>query len=133
MPRVVDDGTDSDGWYNDFARLTTGSGVAAEEASLAMPPAGDTLYSVWAQERAMPDGTAEHDARFARLWYTDTNFTTITASSSGGCTTANGECPDDPVLPLPAGELPPSFPDPGLLAESGERLQHVAPHREREK
>lgn len=52
---------------NEFARLTTGSGVAAEEASLAMTPAGDTLYSVWAQV----DGTGLSEARFARVWYTD--------------------------------------------------------------
>jgi hypothetical protein len=63
---------ESNGWYNEFERLTTGSGVAAEEASLAMSPAGDTLYSVWAQEA---DG--EHSAEFARVWYDDINLTTI--------------------------------------------------------
>lgn len=122
----------SSGWNNEFARLTTGSGVAAEEASLAMTPAGDTLYSVWAQEA---DGV--HEARFARVWYDDVNFTSSTdpivppedepviddggttpppdddddgtpgsdngkkgEKGAGGCTTADGEAPFDPMLPL---------------------------------
>ncbi|MCF8161461.1 MAG: hypothetical protein K9J76_12210 [Polaromonas sp.] len=105
----------SSGWNNEFARLTTGSGVAAEEASLAMTPAGDTLYSVWAQ---VADGV--HEARFARVWYDDTNFTTSTpalsdvesktvmtaamvnekADGGGGCSAATTERPVDPMLPL---------------------------------
>jgi hypothetical protein len=96
---------------NEFVRLTTGSGVAAEEASLAMSPAGDTLYAVWAQAAA-----GVHTAEFARVWYSDTNFTTTTPPvvppttppatddgddhDGGGCSTATGERPVDPVLPL---------------------------------
>ena len=113
-------------WNNEFDRLTTSGDVAAEEASLAMTPAGDTLYSVWAQE-----ASGVHEARFARVWYDDTNFTTITppsdpvdepviseggttpttpppadggdeddSSSGGGCTAADGQRPVDPMLPL---------------------------------
>lgn len=90
----------SSGWNNEFERLTTGSGVAAEEASLAMTPAGDTLYSVWAQERATSTGL-EHDAMFARVWYTDGSTTTqLPADSGGGCSAATGDSPVDPVLPL---------------------------------
>ncbi|MDD2878926.1 MAG: JDVT-CTERM domain-containing protein [Rhodoferax sp.] len=91
-------------------------GVAAEEASLAMTPAGDTLYSVWAQQA---DGV--HEARFARVWYDDTNFTATTPAFSyvapkktvltaamvnekddagGGCSAATAERPVDPMLPL---------------------------------
>lgn len=93
---------------NEFVRLTTGSDVAAEEASLAMSPAGDTLYAVWAQE----DGGV-HTAEFARVWYSDANFSTTTppvvppvtpptttTSDGGGCSAATGERPVDPVLPL---------------------------------
>lgn len=119
----------SSAWYNEFERLTTGSGVAAEEASLAMTPAGDTLYSVWAQEQATT-ASVEHDARFARVWYTDVSTvpttvpvapasdepviadggtttttepaveTTADADSGGGCSSADGQRPVDPVLPL---------------------------------
>lgn len=93
---------------NEFVRLTTGSDVAAEEASLAMTPAGDTLYAVWAQEAA----SSGHTAEFARVWYTDQNFTTTTppvvapppapttSSDGGGCSAATGNRPVDPVLPL---------------------------------
>lgn len=98
---------------NEFERLTTGSGVAAEEASLAMSPAGDTLYAVWAQEAT----ASGHTAEFARVWYSDTNFTTSTppvvppttppgttppapVDEGGGCTSANGKAPFDPMLPL---------------------------------
>ncbi|MEW6764908.1 MAG: choice-of-anchor O protein [Pseudomonadota bacterium] len=97
-------------WNNEFARLTTGSGVAAEEASLAMSPAGDTLYAVWAQEAPVSGHTAE----FARVWYSDANFTTSTPPISdsvdsntdsdtdggGGCSAANSQRPFDPTLPL---------------------------------
>jgi hypothetical protein len=124
----------SSGWNNEFARLTTGSGVAAEEASLAMTPAGDTLYSVWAQEATVSGHTAE----FARVWYTDGSTVPTTVPTDptdepvmgngggsggtggngggngngngggkgggtgggGGCTTATGQHPVDPVLPL---------------------------------
>jgi len=95
----------SSGWNNEFARLTTGSGVAAEEASLAMTPAGDTLYSVWAQAA---DGV--HEARFARVWYDDINFKTKTPAftydepkekaAAAGCSAATAERPVDPMLPL---------------------------------
>ena len=57
---------------NEFERLTTGSDLAAEEASLAMSPAGDTLYSAWAQFWTAPlPGDPLSDARYARIWYTD--------------------------------------------------------------
>jgi hypothetical protein len=59
---------------NEFDRLTTGSEVSAEEASLAMSPAGDTLYSVWAQFTTadpLPVGEPLADARYSRVWYTD--------------------------------------------------------------
>lgn len=58
---------------NEFSRLTTGSDVSAEEASLAMSPAGDTLYSAWAQfdTAPLPDEPLS-DARYSRVWYTDT-------------------------------------------------------------
>jgi hypothetical protein len=91
---------------NEFVRLTTGSDVAAEEASLAMAPAGDTLYAVWAQEAT----SSGHTAEFARVWYSDTNFTTTTppvvpptpatTSDGGGCSAVSGKRPVDPVLPL---------------------------------
>ncbi|RFF29318.1 sialidase family protein [Wenzhouxiangella sediminis] len=61
---------------NEFERLTTGSDVSAEESSLTMSPAGDTLYSTWAQfttaEVTFPDPLS--DASYARVWYTDENF-----------------------------------------------------------
>lgn len=59
---------------NEFDRLTTGTDVAAEEASLAMSPAGDTLYAVWAQFSSveLPPDEPLSDGRFARVWYTDT-------------------------------------------------------------
>lgn len=57
---------------NEFNRLTTGSDVSAEEASLAMSPAGDTLYSAWAQFSTAPiPGEPLSDADYARIWYTD--------------------------------------------------------------
>jgi hypothetical protein len=58
---------------NEFERLTTGSDVSAEEASLAMSPAGDTLYSAWAQfsSAVLPPDEPLSDADFARIWYTD--------------------------------------------------------------
>lgn len=90
---------------NEFLRLTTGSDVAAEEASLAMTPAGDTMYAVWAQAAA-----GVHTAEFARVWYSDASFTTSTPpftyvepkeeDDGGGCSAATGERPVDPVLPL---------------------------------
>ncbi len=102
----------SNTWINEFARLTTGSNPAAEEASLAMTPAGDTLYSVWAQEQG-----GVHEPRFNRVWYTDANFpvsvptsTSTTepvigspatsSSSSSGCSMGRGDAPFDPTLPL---------------------------------
>lgn len=59
---------------NEFDRLTTGSDVSAEEASLAMSPAGDTLYSAWAQfsSALLPPDEPLSDARHARVWYSDT-------------------------------------------------------------
>jgi len=58
---------------NEFDRLTVGSDVSAEEASLAMSPSGDTLYSAWAQFTTAPiPGEPLSDARYARTWYTDT-------------------------------------------------------------
>lgn len=58
---------------NEFDRLTVGSDVSAEEASLAMSPAGDTLYSAWAQFTTAPiPGEPLSDASYARVWYTDT-------------------------------------------------------------
>jgi hypothetical protein len=116
----------STAFNNEFERLTTGSGVEAEEASLAMSPAGDTLYSVWAQQ-----ASGVHEARYARVWYTDANFTPTTppigsgddepvigdggttptpppvddgdedpADEGGGCTASTSQRPVDPVLPL---------------------------------
>jgi hypothetical protein len=74
----------SSAWNNEFARLTTGTSVEAEEASLAMTPAGDTLYAVWAQVSA---GT--HSAEYARVWYTDANSVP---------TVPDGPAGDDPVM-----------------------------------
>jgi len=64
--------TDAGVFCNEFDRLTTGSDVSAEEASLVMSPAGDTLYSVWAQfsGEPVPDEPLS-EARYARVWYTD--------------------------------------------------------------
>jgi len=57
---------------NEFERLTTGSDVSAEEASLVMSPAGDTLYSAWAQFTTAPiPGEPLSDARYGRIWYSD--------------------------------------------------------------
>ena len=59
---------------NEFQRLTTGSDISAEEASLAMSPAGDTLYSAWAQFSTadpLPPGDPLAEARYSRVWYTD--------------------------------------------------------------
>lgn len=57
---------------NEFSRLTTGSDVSAEEASLVMSPAGDTLYSAWAQFTTAPvAGEPLSDPRYSRIWYTD--------------------------------------------------------------
>jgi hypothetical protein len=71
-----------------------------------MAPAGDTLYAVWAQEAT----SSGHTAEFARVWYSDTNFTTTTppvvpptpatTSDGGGCSAVSGKRPVDPVLPL---------------------------------
>jgi len=64
---------------NEFDRITTGSNVEASEASLAMSPAGDTLYAVWAQ--LQHDGTTgdliDADAAYARVWYDDPNFAVV--------------------------------------------------------
>jgi len=69
LPGLTTAGT----FCNEFDRLTTGSDVSAEEASLAMSPAGDTLYSAWAQFTTAPiPGEPLSDARYARTWYTDT-------------------------------------------------------------
>lgn len=60
---------------NEFDRLTAGSDVSAEEASLAMSPSGDTVYAAWAQFSSveLPPDEPLSDARFARVWYTDIN------------------------------------------------------------
>lgn len=65
----------STAFANEFDRLTLGSDVSAEEASLAMSPSGDTLYSVWAQfdTGELDPGQNLADARFARVWYDDAN------------------------------------------------------------
>jgi hypothetical protein len=59
---------------NEFQRLTTGSDISAEEASLAMSPAGETVYSAWAQFSTvdpLPPGDPLAEARYSRVWYTD--------------------------------------------------------------
>ncbi|RBP32308.1 hypothetical protein DET50_10477 [Marinobacter pelagius] len=66
---------------NEFDRLTTGTNVSAEESSLVMTPAGDTLYASWAQFNTadpLPEGEPASDARYARVWYTDANDFAIT-------------------------------------------------------
>jgi len=71
---------------NEFARLTLGSDVSAEEASLAMSPSGDTMYAVWAQfdtGELEPDQNLA-DARFARVWYDDENPEWVIENSSSG-------------------------------------------------
>lgn len=54
---------------NEFDRLTTGSDNEAEEASMVMSPAGDTMYSAWANfsHAELPTGDPLSDARFARV------------------------------------------------------------------
>ncbi|MEE4297590.1 MAG: choice-of-anchor O protein [Wenzhouxiangella sp.] len=64
---------DAGTFCNEFDRLTRGSDVQASEASLTMSPAGDTLYSVWAQgnyEDPPTEGPLT-EARHARVWYED--------------------------------------------------------------
>ena len=69
----------SGAFCNEFERLNVGGDTTASEASLAMSPAGDTLYSVWAQE----DGLTEtSDAQYARVWYTDANVVPTVPSST---------------------------------------------------
>jgi hypothetical protein len=76
---------------NEFERLNTGSEVSAEEASVAMSPAGDTIYSVWAQFAAveLPPGEPLSEARYARVWYTDEYI---------DWTAPDGPPADDPVI-----------------------------------
>ncbi|HEY9148633.1 MAG TPA: choice-of-anchor O protein, partial [Gammaproteobacteria bacterium] len=66
-------GACSAAFCNEFDRLNVGGDTTASEASLAMTPAGDTLYSVWAQE----GGVNLHDAQYARVWYDDPNTFTM--------------------------------------------------------
>lgn len=90
---------------NEFGRLTTGSDVAAEEASVAMSPSGDTLYSVWAQfdSGVLDDGQNLADARFARVWYSDANPEWVVENSGAG---------DDPVMGTPGDGEPGEFDQP---------------------
>ena len=57
----------ADIFCNYFDRLNVGT-TTGSEASLAMSPAGDLLYSVWSQE---DENSGEMDAQYARLWYDD--------------------------------------------------------------
>lgn len=68
---------------NEFERLTTGSDVSAEEASLAMSPSGNTLYAVWAQfdTGELEEGDNLADAHFARVWYDDVSPEVTTQNS----------------------------------------------------
>ena len=99
---------------NEFDRLTTGSDVSAEEASLAMSPSGDTLYAVWAQfdTGVIEEGENLADARFARVWYDDSNSEQITSDA---------EARDDPVMGTPGEGEPVDFdqPDPGSDDDTG--------------
>lgn len=90
---------------NEFERLTTGSDVSAEEASLAMSPSGDTLYSVWAQfdTGVLDDGQNLADARFARVWYSDANPDWVIE---------NTEIINDPVMGTPGAGEPSDFDQP---------------------
>jgi hypothetical protein len=60
---------------NEFQRLNTGQS-AAEEASLAMGPSGNELFSAWAQvDIDVSSPTYETAiAAFGRVWYDDLNF-----------------------------------------------------------
>jgi hypothetical protein len=60
-------GSDDGAFCNYFARLNTGT-TTGSEASLAMSPAGDHLYTVWSQHNYETD---VFDAQYARTWYTD--------------------------------------------------------------
>ena len=83
---------------NEFERLTVGSNIEASEASLAMTPAGDTVYSVWSQ---VDGDTHVSDAAYARVWYDDPNFA---VSIDGVLVTsptppASGDDPYEPGTP----------------------------------
>ncbi|MBA1148527.1 hypothetical protein H0Z60_15870 [Ectothiorhodospiraceae bacterium WFHF3C12] len=98
---------------NEFARLTTGSDVSAEEASLAMSPSGDTLYSVWAQFSTVEPEPGEpiSDARYARVWYTDAN--------DAPATVPDAPVEDDPVIGDPGEGTPPPADDGDPAADDG--------------
>jgi len=100
---------------NEFDRLTVGSNVEASEASLAMSPAGDTVYSVWSQ---VDGDTLVSDAAYARVWYDDPNFEV----SIDGTPVTPPEPPasgDDPFVPGdPQDPLPPAD-EPGNGGGSG--------------
>lgn len=85
---------------NEFDRLNVGGDTTASEASLAMSPAGDTLYAVWAQE----GGVNLFDAQYARVWYDDAN--TFTMPSQGPITGQEpviGGGDGDTYVPPPTG------------------------------
>jgi len=90
---------------NEFERLNVGGDTTASEASLAMTPAGDTLYAVWAQHDGLTD---THDAQYARVWYDDANVFTLPADGGDIPPTTTPPSGDDPYDP---GTFPPS--DPG--------------------
>ena len=94
---------------NEFERLNVGGDTTGSEASLAMSPAGDTLYSVWAQHDT---GTDLHDAQYARVWYDDLNDATVPVQQP-----IEG---DEPTIGDGGGDtyVPPT-PDPGTPGNGG--------------
>jgi len=99
-------GACSAAFCNEFERLNVGGDTTGSEASLAMTPAGDTLYSVWAQHDVATD---THDAQYARVWYDDENIFTMPPDAPAIDEPVIGDDGGDTYVPP---ENPPQEPPP---------------------
>ena len=93
--------TDKGATYEAVQRLGGDGGVAVEasEAQLRSPPDGKTLGALWMQRNST---TSAIDVIYRNGTETTVAdpVTPVASSGGGGCSTANGNVPFDPVLPV---------------------------------
>jgi len=90
--------TDKGATFESFAPVS--NAVAGQsEAQLRSTPDGSKLGALWMEEQTTGDSLTK-DVMFASAVPIDAPVVTASAGGGGGCTSAGGDVPFDPVLPL---------------------------------